>query len=252
MKIQWAETPNKSGRNGKKPIAIVNHITSGNHPGCLSWMRNPQAGASAHYLVTRAGEIFQMVKDEDASWHAGVVDRPNWPLYDGTNPNRRTIGIEHEGYKTNGGDGNLTEAQYRATLWLHKQLVAKWGISVDRDYIIGHYRIDSVNRPNCPGPKFPWDRLFQDLAGTRGAKISVGGKVLDGVILNDNLTYAPVRAFGGALGFPVVWDPQKGVTIGGIKVDVKVINGTSYAPVRYLAESLGKTVTWDGTKVVIV
>jgi N-acetylmuramoyl-L-alanine amidase len=121
-------------------------------------MQNPKAQASAHYLVTRAGEIFQLVKDEDVAWHAGAVNRPSWPLYKGTNPNRYTIGIEHEGF-----DGSLTEVQYQATLWLQRQLIAKWNIPVDKDYIIGHYRIDSVNRPNCPGPKFPWERLFADL-----------------------------------------------------------------------------------------
>jgi len=249
MKIEWAGTPNQTaGRAGRKPVAIVNHITAGLYPGCLNWMQNPKAQASAHYLVTKAGQIFHLVKDEDTAWHAGAVNKPNWPLYDGTNPNRYTIGIEHEGLS---GDA-LTEDQYQATLWLHKHLVAKWGISVDRDRIIGHYRIDSVNRPNCPGPRFPWDRLFVDLAAAKVVKIQVGGKVLEGMILADDRTYAPVRAFGEALGFPVVWDPKTGVTVGGVKVDVTVIGGTSYAPVRTLAETLGKTVTWDGVKVVIV
>ena len=247
MQIQWAESPNHyNGRHGRKPIAIVDHITAGNYPGCLDWMKNPKAQASANYLVTRAGQIFQLVKDEDGSWANGAVNKPNWPLYDGANPNYYTISIEHEGF-----DGSLTEAQYQATLWLHKQLVAKWGIPVDRDHIIGHYRIDSVNRPNCPGPKFPWDRLFADLAVLKTVKIQVGGKILDGIVLSDNLTYAPVRMFGEALGAQVVWDPAKGVTVGGVKVDVRVIGSTSYAPVRTLAESLGKRVTWDGVKVVI-
>jgi hypothetical protein len=56
--------------------------------------------------------------------------------------------------------------QYQATLWLHKQLIAKHGIPIDEGHIIGHYRIDSVNRPNCPGPGFPWQRLFSDLKGS--------------------------------------------------------------------------------------
>jgi N-acetyl-anhydromuramyl-L-alanine amidase AmpD len=162
--IKWSGTPNyTAGRKNKKIIAIVNHITAGAFPGCLSWLQNPQSKASAHYIVARTGEIRQLVKDEDSSWHAGIVNKPNWKLYDGTNPNSVTIGIEHEGYGTNGGDGNLTEAQYQATLWLHRQLISKYKIPVDPDRIIGHYRIDSVNRPNCPGPKFPWDRLFADL-----------------------------------------------------------------------------------------
>lgn len=160
FEITWKASPNYfKGRNGKRIIAIVDHITAGLMPGCLSWMQNSASKASANYLVGRTGRIYQMVKDEDSAWHAGEVKKPSWRLYDGTNPNRYTIGIEHEG---KGGDA-LTEAQYQATLWLHRQLIAKWGIPIDADHIIGHYRIDSVNRPNCPGPGFPWDRLFVDL-----------------------------------------------------------------------------------------
>ena len=164
MEIKWSASPNFSSRKGNKIIAIVNHITSGQFPGALTWLCSTQAQSSAHYIVTRTGLIYQLVKDEDASWHAGVVNKPNWKLYDGkTNPNKISIGIEHEGYKTNGGGGTLTEAQYQATLWLHKQLINKYNITIDNDHIIGHYRIDSVNRPNCPGPNFPWTRLFNDL-----------------------------------------------------------------------------------------
>ncbi len=163
FKIKWKPSPNfTKGRRGKKIIAIVNHITAGSFPGCLNWMRNPKAQASAHYLVTKLGDIYQLVKDEDSSWHAGFANKPNWKLYDGSNPNYYTIGIEHE--CLSGGD--LTEAQYQASLWLHKQLIARHGIPIDEDHIIGHYRIDSVNRPNCPGPGFPWQRLFNDLKGS--------------------------------------------------------------------------------------
>ena len=84
-------------------------------------------------------------------------------MYDGTNPNRYTISIEHEGYGSNGGDGNLTEQQYQATLRLHRQLINKWNIPIDRNHIIGHFEIDKINRPNCPGKAFPWDRLMKDL-----------------------------------------------------------------------------------------
>jgi N-acetylmuramoyl-L-alanine amidase len=84
-------------------------------------------------------------------------------------------------------------------------------------------------------------------------KISVGGKVLNGMIMDES-TWAPVREFANALGYPVSWDAQKGVTVGGIKIDVRLVDGVSYAPVRYLAESLGKKVSWDAAsrKVVII
>jgi len=162
MEILQVVSPNyREGRKGRKIIAIVNHITAGQFPGCLSWMCNPQAQASAHYLITKQGAIYQLVQDQDTAWHAGAVNKPNWSLYDGMNPNYYTLGIEHEGFP----DKPLTEAQYQATLWLHRMLIAKWGIPIDTNHIIGHYRIDSVNRPNCPGPNFPWDRLFNDLKG---------------------------------------------------------------------------------------
>jgi N-acetyl-anhydromuramyl-L-alanine amidase AmpD len=129
-------------------------------PSPLNTFLNPANQVSAHYIICQSGQVIQCVSDEDTAYHAGIVNHPNWPLYDGTNPNRYTLGIEHEGF-----DGTLTEAQYQASLWLQKQLIAKFNLTVDTDHIIGHYRIDSVNRPNCPGPNFPWTRLLSDLKG---------------------------------------------------------------------------------------
>ena len=175
MEIKQKLSKNFSSRQGSKIIAIVDHITAGSFSGAVSWLRNQASKASAHYVISRAGEIVQLVADENSAWHSGGLNKPNWPLYDGVNPNRYTIGIEHEGYKDQGGNGDLTEEQYQATLWLHKQLISKHGIPVDRDHIIGHYRIDSVNRPNCPGPAFPWDRLFADLQTVPGPFHDVSG-----------------------------------------------------------------------------
>lgn len=191
--IEWAGTPNfRAGRSGRKPIAIVNHITAGSYPGCLTWMQNPKAQASAHYLITKTGKILQLVKDENTAWHAGQVSKPNWKLYDGTNPNLYTIGIEHEGHPTD----DMPYAQYQATLWLHKQLIAKWGIQIDTDHIIGHYRIDSVNRPNCPGQKFPWTQLFKDLRGDED--------MLDNLVIYADGDIGAAIVKSQALGCPMV------------------------------------------------
>jgi len=157
---EWVRSPNfLTGRGGKVPIAIINHITSGQFPGCLDWMCNPIAKVSAHYLVTKTGRIIQMVKEGDSAYHAGIVNKPTWPLYDGTNPNKYTLGIEHEGQP---GD-RLTEDQYQATLWLHRDLTQKYRIPISKNHIIGHNQIDSVNRQDCPGSGFPWNRLLKDL-----------------------------------------------------------------------------------------
>lgn len=261
MEIKQVASPNfRSGRSGKKIIAIVDHITAGAFPGCLNWLVNPQAQASAHYLVNQAGEIYQLVQDEDTAWHAGIVAKPNWPLYDGSNPNRYTLGIEHEGF-----DGTLSEAQYQATLWLHRQLTARWGIPVNRDHIIGHYRIDSVNRPNCPGPNFPWDRLLADLKQSPYPAVTVvaGGITLQGVII-DGYSHAPVAEFCRALGKTVSWDAATNtvlvqdyrgpayaytsytkIAVGSQLIPATIINSRSYAPVRAVAFALGRQISWN-------
>lgn len=159
-RIEWAPSPNYTpGRNGRKILAIVCHITAGLMPGCLSWLRNPKAQASAHYLVTKQGQIYQMVRDHDMAWHAGFVNKPHWDLYDGTNPNRYTLGVEFE----NLSGGELRVPQYLAGVQLISMLCKKHGIPIDTKHIIGHYRIDGVNRPNDPGPQFPWAKIFKDL-----------------------------------------------------------------------------------------
>ena len=160
MEVIWQPSPNFSpSRGGQKIIAIVNHITAGAFPGCLSWLCNPAAQAGAHYLVTRTGSVYQMVREADTAWHAGIVKNPTWKLYSGVNPNRVTIGIEHECIS----GGELTEAQYQATLQLQRELCAKYDIPIDRNHIIGHYEINPIDRPDCPGKDFPWDRLMKDL-----------------------------------------------------------------------------------------
>lgn len=170
FQIQWVGTPNyTSGRGGRAPVAIVDHITAGLYPGTLNWMQNPAAQASAHYLILQDGRILQLVRDEDTAWANGYVERPTWRLYDGTNPNRYTLSIEHE----NLSGGHLTEAQYQASLWLHKQLIERWDIPISRDTIIGHNQIDTVNRPHDPGLEFPWNRLFLDLQEWQGGEQGV-------------------------------------------------------------------------------
>ena len=159
--IIWIGSPNFSTISHKK-IAIVNHIMSGTLTGTDSWFTNPASKVSSHFGVGKKGEIHQYVHLNHSAWANGVVNKPNWPLLqNGVNPNYYTVSIEHEGES---GD-IMSDAQYQATLALHRWLIRTLGIPVTRDNIIGHYRIDSVNRAKCPGTGFPWDRLFQDLRG---------------------------------------------------------------------------------------
>ncbi|TGE31341.1 N-acetylmuramoyl-L-alanine amidase [Desulfosporosinus sp. Sb-LF] len=160
--IIWKGSPNFSSPKGYKILAIVDHIMSGTLAGTDSWFANPASKVSSHFGVGKNGEIHQYVNLENPAWANGGVNNPSWTLLiPGVNPNYYTASIEHEG---NSWDV-MPEAQYQATLALHRWLIETLSIPVTRDNIIGHYRIDSINKANCPGTGFPWERLFDDLQG---------------------------------------------------------------------------------------
>lgn len=260
IKIETILSPNfRRGRQGYKIIAIVNHITAGLMPATLNWLLNPSSKVSAHYLVTKSGRIIQLVDDEDTAFAVGNVNQPNWPLYNGSNPNNYTISIEHEALA---GEG-LTDEQYQATLELHGMLISKWKIPVDLDHIIGHSRLDSINRANDPGSGFPWKELLSDLkmklleqAGLAPVTVELEGQRIDGVIIN-NRAYAPVKELFDVLGRSVNWDAfMRIVKVLALQPDVKVVasnkvfagyikGSNTYAAIRPVCEALGHKVSWD-------
>lgn len=230
MEVIYRQTPNYTkGRKGFKPIAIVNHITAGSFPGCLNWLLNPEAKTSTHYLITREGKVYQLVKEEDTAWGNGISNKPTWnKIKKGVNPNLYTISIEHEGYGAlnTGGTGLLTEKQYQATLQLHKEIIQRWGLKPTKDYIIGHNEINPISRPNCPGKNFPWETLLKDL--NEGTQIkSEATKIIS------NINY-------------------KGTTYSVPGFNIPTSEGAqNYFHIREVAKILGLNVRWDSKAQVI-
>lgn len=125
---------------------------------------------SCHYLVTRNGEIYQLADLQHGTWHA-VKRSPSAKIVQlrSTPTNLYSVGIEHEGMH-NDTQGHLTAPQYQATLELHKHIIQEYEASfkdpffIDRDHIIGHYEVDTINRTvTDPGREFPWEELLTDL-----------------------------------------------------------------------------------------
>lgn len=112
---------------------IVIHVVQGSYSGAISWFGDSRANVSAHYVVSKGGSVAQCVRNEDIGWHAG-----DW----GTN--KRSIGIEHEGYVSNAS--SFTKDMYRASARLAASCSRQHRIPIDRQHIIGHNRV-----PGCPG-----------------------------------------------------------------------------------------------------
>ena len=164
MDIQWMQSPNFAvGRKGYKPMAIFFHIEAGTEGGTQNWFKNPASQVSAHYSISKQGEITQYVKEEDTAWAVGRVTNPSWEFYkQGVNPNLTTISIENEGYPQDG----FTDAQVETNIWLAAEICKRWDIDVSNETVeshqrlCGHYQLDPISRHQCPGDKFPWQRVI--------------------------------------------------------------------------------------------
>ena len=184
MKITQRSTRKKMARYGWRPDVIVNHITEGGYSGAVGWLSTGSGQVSSHFVTSRRGEVTQIVPLEWAAWCNGTqwfnaqnayfTGRAKSALVRErrTNANYFSVSIEHEGW-TGKTDGQLTEAQYQATLELHKHIITEleriynFTFKIDRDHIIGHVDVAPREKPTCPGKYFPFNRLIADLRAWR-------------------------------------------------------------------------------------
>jgi N-acetyl-anhydromuramyl-L-alanine amidase AmpD len=133
-----------ANRESDYPINyIVIHVTEGSYSGTISWFQNPSAQVSAHYVVRSSdGAVTQMVREKDIAWHAG-----NWTY------NTQSIGIEHEGYTST--CSWFTDAMYKSSAALTRNIALKYGIPMDRNHIIGHNEVPGATHTD-PGSCWNW------------------------------------------------------------------------------------------------
>ena len=107
---------------------------------------------SAHFFITRGGQLWQFVDTGRRAWHAG---RSHYRGRDACNDD--SIGVELEGLEGQ----EFEEAQYRALAGLCSALSRRHPIR----YIAGHEHI-APHRKHDPGPGFEWQRLRSAFAGS--------------------------------------------------------------------------------------
>lgn len=137
----------------RKIDCIVIHATEGGSLiGNVSWLAGDTSEASAHYVVSRDGEIVQVVPLHDVAWHSG-----------NRSVNLHSIGIEHVGDTQD--PAGFTRAEYVSSARLVAWLVRRYGIPVDRRHIIGHAQVPDPYHPGLfggsdhhsdPGPYWRW------------------------------------------------------------------------------------------------
>lgn len=155
-----ADPANYGGKRLPVKIVVV-HVESGSEEGTIRWFQNPKAHVSAHYSVSKAGQVYSHVDEDKVAWHAGIKApcvwnnqaKNKWP---GINPNSYSIGIENEGFD----DGKpWSRAQLESLAGLIADVCKRHSIPATRDFIVGHHEIYAGH--TCPGKACPLDDIVQ-------------------------------------------------------------------------------------------
>jgi hypothetical protein len=161
--IDWDPSPNFTPGSIVQKYVVI-HATEGSFASAVSWLKNPQAQASAHYVIRASdGYIKQLVKETDRAWHVRC-----W--------NPLAIGIEHEGFVED--PEGYTDAELQASAQLVKRIIADYQIPADDMHIFGHdfwttaryQQTQPPDLPNCndhtdPGIYWDWPKYFGMIEG---------------------------------------------------------------------------------------
>ena len=177
------------------PIAIVIHIMDGTLRGTDQWFNDPASKVSAHYGIGRKGEVHQYVDESDTAFHAGIVVNPASALVKArpsVNPNYYTIGIEHEGRRSD----PWTDVQLQTSILLVAQVALRWRIPLDRDHVLKHHEIRQSK--TCPGDWINVDDLVTQVRDVAEAFTTIRAPMSVRILANVRLrekhpsTLAPV------------------------------------------------------------
>lgn len=162
------------GRNGHIPNLIVCHINH-TYASAIERFYNEESQVSSHYVIRRDGHVKQVVGLDDSAWANGTSSDPMKDNYKGfatseivrnadDNANYFSFSIEHESF-----DGSLTKQQLDTTIGVMQEIIAylknkyNYDFLIDRQHIIGHSDVNPITRGKCPGEKFPFDEIIDEL-----------------------------------------------------------------------------------------
>lgn len=136
---QFIESPNHSARNGARIDKVVVHCTEASLASTLEEFQKASGRqVSAHYVIDRNGDIYQMVQDSERANHCRGA-------------NESSIGIEHVGRDTD----RLTDDQTASSAALIRWLLEQYDIPQSK--VFGH---DFTPGYNLPGGTSCPDKLF--------------------------------------------------------------------------------------------
>ena len=151
--IETFKSPNFNERVENKQLSylILHYTAMESCQKALDYMCKKKNKVSAHFLISKKGEIYYLVDLKKRAWHAG---KSYWKgLID---LNSRSIGIEIDNSGHHIYNENFNYFQIKSLCELIKKLVKEYNIHPIN--ILGHSDISPFRKID-PGEKFPWKEL---------------------------------------------------------------------------------------------
>jgi N-acetylmuramoyl-L-alanine amidase len=138
-------SPNYSSRQGNTIQYLILHNTDGSLQSALQTLTTAAGPhpVSAHYLVDRGPDIYQLVNDSEMAWHAG-----NKLI------NQQSIGIESVAWAQAPG---MVAAQEASLIALARFVIDAYDIPMKN--VLPHRRV-RIGGTDCPGFIWPTDAQF--------------------------------------------------------------------------------------------
>ncbi len=235
--VQQLNCPKNTAKfkSGNLDTLVIHYTAGRDAQSSASYLARPDVKASAHLVIGRQGEVYQLVPFDTISWHAGISSYMGRSGY-----NNYAIGIELD------NAGVLTKTGSEFTAWFGKKYSENevmlathrnetspryWHIYTEKQLevceeisrllvdtynlksILGHEEI-SPGRKQDPGPAFPLDRLRDRLlSNDRKTDTPAAGGFFDGQTIPSKLN---IRS-GPSTSFDMVAKPLVAGT------DVKIL-----------------------------
>jgi len=182
----YVSTNNKGGSIDPKYL-IMHYTASPSAKSTINWFKNPRSRASAHVVISRKGEVTQMVPFNKKAWHAGLSEWNNlvglnnhsigielsnagklmpynethWRSWFGElYPNEEVLEAVHKYQDEYAGWHLFTKEQLEAAVELAITLIDHYQLAE----VIGHDDVAPTRKVD-PGPAFPMDSFRSKVLG---------------------------------------------------------------------------------------
>ncbi|MGB3724655.1 MAG: penicillin binding protein PBP4B [Glaciecola sp.] len=180
-----------SSNSSYRVKSLVMHFTAVNYARSIDFLVSEGGGVSSHYLIPKLNDdtyphdslrVLQLVDETERAWHAGVS---YWQGRNGLNDS--SIGIEivntPECFERDVPPGfikpkasciypDFEDEQIALLIELSKGILAR-NPDISPTAVVGHSDI-APSRKNDPGPRFPWQKLYEAGVGAWYDKQTVG------------------------------------------------------------------------------